>query len=67
MTTPGAGAGGTVLVTGGGGFIGSHTCVALLEHGYEVVVVDDFSNSAPQPWTGWRRLRVSGPLSTPQT
>lgn len=37
----------TVLVTGGAGFIGSHTCVELLEHGYEVVVVDDFSNSSP--------------------
>jgi UDP-glucose 4-epimerase len=35
----------TVLVTGGAGFIGSHTCVELLEHGYEVVVVDDYSNS----------------------
>jgi UDP-glucose 4-epimerase len=34
-----------VLVTGGAGFIGSHTCVDLLEHGYEVVVVDDYSNS----------------------
>jgi UDP-glucose 4-epimerase len=38
----------TVLVTGGAGFIGSHTCVELLEHGHEVVVVDDFSNSTPQ-------------------
>jgi UDP-glucose 4-epimerase len=37
----------TVLVTGGAGFIGSHTCVELLEHGYDVVVVDDFSNSSP--------------------
>lgn len=37
----------TVLVTGGAGFIGSHTCVELLEHGYEVVVVDDHSNSSP--------------------
>jgi UDP-glucose 4-epimerase len=36
-----------VLVTGGAGFIGSHTCVELLEHGYDVVVVDDFSNSFP--------------------
>ncbi|MEU8520338.1 UDP-glucose 4-epimerase GalE [Streptomyces sp. NBC_01216] len=38
----------TVLVTGGAGFIGSHTCVELLEHGYEVVVVDDYSNSSPE-------------------
>ncbi|GAA0237524.1 UDP-glucose 4-epimerase GalE [Cryptosporangium japonicum] len=37
-----------VLVTGGAGFIGSHTCVDLLENGYEVVIVDDFSNSSPQ-------------------
>jgi UDP-glucose 4-epimerase len=37
----------TVLVTGGAGFIGSHTTVELLEHGHEVVVVDDFSNSTP--------------------
>ncbi|MEV5343176.1 UDP-glucose 4-epimerase GalE [Streptomyces sp. NPDC052676] len=38
----------TVLVTGGAGFIGSHTCVELLDHGYEVIVVDDYSNSTPQ-------------------
>ncbi len=35
----------TVLVTGGAGYIGSHTCVELLEHGFEVVVVDNLSNS----------------------
>ena len=34
-----------VLVTGGAGFIGSHTCVELLDQGYHVVVVDDLSNS----------------------
>ncbi|MDX6350319.1 MAG: UDP-glucose 4-epimerase [Streptomyces sp.] len=37
----------TVLVTGGAGFIGSHTCVELLQQGHEVIVVDDFSNSSP--------------------
>lgn len=35
----------TILVTGGAGYIGSHTCLALLEAGYEVVVADNFSNS----------------------
>ncbi|MEQ9286085.1 MAG: UDP-glucose 4-epimerase GalE [Cyclobacteriaceae bacterium] len=34
-----------VLVTGGTGYIGSHTVVELLEQGYEVVIVDDLSNS----------------------
>ena len=36
-----------VLVTGGSGYIGSHTCVELLNLGYEVVVVDNLSNSSP--------------------
>ncbi len=35
----------TVLVTGGAGFIGSHTCVELLERGYEVIVLDNLMNS----------------------
>ena len=34
-----------VLVTGGAGYIGSHTCVELLEQGYGVVVVDNLCNS----------------------
>lgn len=34
-----------ILVTGGAGYIGSHTCVELLESGYEVIVVDNLSNS----------------------
>ena len=37
----------TVLVTGGAGFIGSHTCVELLACGHEVIVVDNYSNSSP--------------------
>ncbi len=36
-----------VLVSGGTGYIGSHTALALLEHGHDVLVVDDFSNSKP--------------------
>ncbi len=35
-----------VLVTGGAGYIGSHTCVELLENGYEVVVMDNLYNSS---------------------
>src|SRR5512135_3672890 len=34
-----------VLATGGAGYIGSHTCLELLQAGYEVVVVDNLSNS----------------------
>lgn len=36
-----------ILVTGGAGYIGSHTCVELLNSGYEVVVVDNYYNSVP--------------------
>ena len=36
-----------ILVTGGAGFIGSHTCLELLRRGYRVVVADDYSNSSP--------------------
>ncbi|MGG0593571.1 UDP-glucose 4-epimerase GalE [Priestia megaterium] len=34
-----------ILVTGGAGYIGSHTCVELLNEGHEIIVVDNFSNS----------------------
>ncbi|MCD7809055.1 MAG: SDR family NAD(P)-dependent oxidoreductase, partial [Erysipelotrichaceae bacterium] len=37
-----------ILVAGGAGYIGSHICVELLEAGYDVVVIDDFSNSRPE-------------------
>ena len=36
-----------VLVTGGAGYIGSHTCVSLLESGYQITVIDNFDNSSP--------------------
>ena len=37
-----------ILVTGGAGYIGSHTAVELLNEGREIVIIDDFSNSKPE-------------------
>ena len=37
-----------VLVTGGAGYIGSHTCVELLNNGHDVIIVDKLSNSKPE-------------------
>jgi UDP-glucose 4-epimerase len=37
-----------VLVTGGAGYIGSHTCIELIKAGYEVLVFDNFSNSSKE-------------------
>jgi UDP-glucose 4-epimerase len=37
-----------ILVTGGAGYIGSHTCLELLNAGYEIIVVDNFVNSKPE-------------------
>ena len=37
-----------ILVTGGAGFIGSHTCLVLLEAGYDLLIVDNFSNSSSE-------------------
>lgn len=51
-----------VLVTGGAGYIGSHTCVELLAAGHELVVVDDYSNSKPESL--YRVQEITGrPLS----
>lgn len=38
----------TILVTGGAGYIGSHTCVELLNAGWDIVVIDNFCNSKPE-------------------
>ena len=46
----------TVLVTGGAGYIGSHACVELLEAGFNVVVVDNLSNSNPESLTRVQKL-----------
>ncbi|RRD94537.1 UDP-glucose 4-epimerase GalE [Clostridiales bacterium COT073_COT-073] len=37
-----------ILVTGGAGYIGTHTCIELIRAGYEVIVYDNFSNSSPE-------------------
>lgn len=37
-----------ILVTGGAGYIGSHTCVELLEAGHDIIIADNFSNSKPE-------------------
>ncbi len=46
----------TVLVCGGAGYIGSHTSVELINAGYDVVIVDNFSNSDPSSLDGIRRI-----------
>ena len=38
----------TIIVTGGAGFIGSHTAVELLNAGRDIVIIDNFSNSKPE-------------------
>ncbi len=43
--------GSRVLVTGGAGFIGSHTCLVLLEAGHDLLILDNFSNSSPEALT----------------
>ena len=37
-----------VLLTGGAGYIGTHTCIELINAGHTVVVADNFSNSSPK-------------------
>ena len=41
-----------VLLTGGLGFIGSHTAVVLIERGYDLVIVDNLSNATEEPLDG---------------
>ena len=47
----------SILVTGGTGYIGSHTCVELLDAGYESIVVDNLCTSS-QPWEAGKMLMM---------
>ncbi|MDQ7947711.1 MAG: UDP-glucose 4-epimerase GalE [Pedobacter sp.] len=50
-----------ILVTGGAGYIGSHTVVELYNAGYEVVIIDDFSNSDPKILTQIEKITAKRP------
>ena len=45
-----------ILVTGGTGFIGSHTCVSLLENGYNITIIDSLINSSKSVIEGIRKV-----------
>ena len=45
-----------ILVTGGAGYIGSHTCLELLELGYEITVVDNLTNASQESLNRVERL-----------
>ena len=51
-----------ILVTGGTGFIGSHTCVELINAGYEVVIVDNLYNSSEEVLSRIERITGKRPL-----
>ena len=52
-----------LLITGGAGFIGSHTCVTLLQAGHQLVVLDNFSNSSPR---SLERVRDIAEIKAPE-
>lgn len=59
-----------VLVTGGAGYIGSHTLLALLQAGWHVVVLDNLSNSSAASlsrlaWPSWRGVHRCGCKGSP--
>ena len=45
-----------VLVTGGCGYIGSHTVVALIQNNFEVIIIDDLSNSNAQTLNNIKKI-----------
>lgn len=51
-----------IFITGGAGYIGSHTCVELINAGHEVTVFDNFSNSQPEALARVERITGKKPL-----
>lgn len=51
-----------ILLTGGAGYIGSHTAVELLERGYQVIITDDFSNCSPKVIDQIERITGNRPI-----
>ena len=49
-------------MTGGAGYIGSHSVLALLEAGYDPIVLDDFSNSSKESISGIKKIYGAGPV-----
>ena len=47
----------SILITGGAGFIGSHTAVEFLNAGYDIVVVDNYCNSNPKDVSNYSQWR----------
>ncbi len=48
-----------ILLTGGAGFIATHTCVELMAAGHDVVVVDNYVNLSPKRCAAWRKSRAA--------
>ena len=54
----------SILITGGAGFIGSHTCVEMLNAGYDVVVVDNLDNSSSESLSRVEKITgIENPLT----
>lgn len=51
-----------IIVTGGCGYIGSHTVVELIENNFEVVIIDDLSNSNNQVLNQIRKITGVNPI-----
>ena len=55
-----------ILVTGGAGYIGTHTCIELINQGHQVVVIDNLSNSTADTLTKVSEITKSRPSKLPR-